>query len=105
MRQGGTMVAYLFFYIDDSRSIAPSTWECWKAPRNICCTLIWYGLQDTERKRIETSQSPDKWAGTMVKTVDGKVFLLVFQKKWDMGRAIVERVQDELRLKCCLEFK
>ena len=105
MRQDGTMVAYLFFYIDDSRPIAPSTWECCKAPRKICCTLIWYGLQDAGRKRIKTSQSPDKWVDTMVKTVDGKVFLLVFQKKWDMGRVIVKRVQDELRLKCCLEFK
>ena len=41
----------------------------------------------------------------MVETVDGKVVLLVSQKKWDRGKAIVKRVQDELRLKGCLDFK
>ena len=40
----------------------------------------------------------------MVETVDGKLLLLVSQKKWDRGKAIIKRVQDELRLKGCLDF-
>ena len=41
----------------------------------------------------------------MVETVDGKVVLLVSQKKWDRDKAMVKRVQDELRLKGSLEFE
>ena len=38
------------------------------------------------------SQSHGEWAGTKVETVDGKVVLLVPQKKRDRGKAIVKRV-------------
>ena len=69
------------------------------------CSLIWHGLQNKGRKRTGAIQSPGEWACTMVKTVDGKVVLLVSQKKWDRGKAIVKRVQDELRLKGCFDFK
>ena len=41
----------------------------------------------------------------MVKTVDGKFFLLVSQKKWDMGMSIIKIIQYELRLKGCLDHK
>ena len=92
VRQDGTMAADLFFYIDDGRPTAPSAWECWCASRKICCNLIWHGLQDAGRKRTGASQSPGEWAGTMVETVDGKVVLLVPQKKRDRGKAIVKRV-------------
>ena len=37
--------------------------------------------------------------------VDGKVVLLVSQMKWDRGKAIVKRIQDELLLKGYLNFK
>ena len=70
-----------------------------------CSSLIWYGLQDAGRKRTESSQSPNEWASSMVETVDGKVLLLVSQKKWDRGKFIIKRIQDELRLTYCLDFK
>ena len=40
-----------------------------------------------------------------METVDGKVLLLVSQKKWDRGKFIIKRIQDELRLTYCLDFK
>ena len=40
-----------------------------------------------------------------METVDGKVFLLVSQKKWDRGKLVVKKIQDELRLKGCLNHK
>ena len=62
-------------------------------------------MQDTGRKKTGASQSPGKWDGTTVETIDGKVVLLVSQKKWNRGKSIVKRVQDELLLKGCLDFK
>ena len=81
VRKGGTLAADLFFYIDDGRPTTPFVWERWCTSKKICSTLIWYGLQDAGRKITETSQSPGEWDSTMVKTIDGKVFLLVSQKK------------------------
>ena len=62
-------------------------------------------MQDAGRKRTGVSQSPDEWAGTMVETVNGNVFLFVFQKEWDRSISIIKRIQDELILKGCLNLK
>ena len=99
------MAEDLFSYIDDHRPTAPSVWECWCALRKICCSLIRHELQDAGRKKNGRSQSPGEVAATMVETVDGKVVLLVSQKKWDRSEFIVKRIQDELLLKGCLDFK
>lgn len=48
----------VFWYIDDGRATADTTWEGWKAARKIGFTLCLLGLQDAGRKRIEASQSP-----------------------------------------------
>ena len=64
----GSIAVDVYFYIDDGRSTAGPFWDCWKASRKACCTLIHHRLQDAERKRTGTSKDPGERTGTMVET-------------------------------------
>ena len=41
----GSIAVDLYFYIDDGRSTTGTVWDCWKASRKTCCTLIHHRLQ------------------------------------------------------------
>ena len=105
VRSDGSLAADIFWYIDDGRPTAPTAWEGWKAARKACFTLIFHGLQDTGRKRTCSSRTPGEWTGTMVETINGRVMILVSLKKWEKGKDIVKRIQDELLVKGKLDFK
>ena len=49
-RTSGSIAANVFWYIDDDRLTATTTWKYWLAMRKVCSTLIFYGLQDRDRK-------------------------------------------------------
>ena len=64
-----------------------------------------YELQDTGMKRTCSSQNPGEWAGMMVKSINGRVMLLVSSKKHLREEVIGECIQEETVVKEKLDFK
>ena len=62
-------------------------------------------LQDACRKRIDPSQVPGEWVGTMIETVKDQVNLLISQKKWDKAKAIIRKIIKELEIRTVLNRK
>ena len=81
-RDGKTMAADLFIYIDDVRNTAPSEEECWAGAHQVCCRLTWLGIQDAARKKNFASQTPRAWAGSIVHSDADMVTVLVSEEKW-----------------------
>jgi hypothetical protein len=92
VREDGEVAADLFTYVDDQRCTGPSEMECWDACRKIGSTNTYLGIQDASRKRREPSQTPGAWSGSVIRTDDGVVGVLVSQDKWEKG----QRLADEL---------
>ena len=56
-------------------------------------------------KRTCSSQNPGEWAGMMVKSINGRVMLLVSSKKHLREEVIGECIQEETVVKEKLDFK
>ena len=90
VREDGTLAADIFWYIDEEKPTDATAWEGRKDASKTFCTLIFHGLQDAGRKRSLTCQSPSKWEGTMVETINGRIMFLVSSNKWLRGNYFVE---------------
>ena len=79
----GTLLwTFAHFFVDDARPTGPSKREAWLAARKIASTLSNLGIQDAPRKRRNSSQTPGAWTGSVLRTNDGQVRLLIEDDKW-----------------------
>lgn len=80
-------------FVDDSRPTGPTKKETWLAARRIASVLSYLGLQDAPRKRRDSSRRPGAWTGSVVRTEDGEVCLLVGEDKWRKGKCMIGELQ------------
>jgi hypothetical protein len=86
----------LFIFVDDLRPTGPSRSEAWRAARRAASMLNYLGIQDTPRKRRDSSQNPGAWAGSVILTTEDGVLILTSQEKWTKAKAQLEEVWDML---------
>ena len=53
-------------------------------------------MQDAAWKQRAPSVTPGAWAGTIIKSVDGRVEHLVSQERWDKTKAKIKWIKDQL---------
>jgi len=90
----GRVAADLATYVDDQRVSAPSDREGWRASRRVASINNFLGLQDAARKRRGPSQEPGAWSGSVIRTTNDEVAVLVSQEKWEKGQAYVSELRD-----------
>jgi hypothetical protein len=83
-------------FVDDARPTGPSRKEAWLAARQIASTLSFLGIQDAPRKRRDSSQTPGAWIGSVLRTDDGQVRLLISKDKWEKTKALLAEVRELL---------
>jgi len=90
----GAVAADLVTYVDDQRVSAPTELESWRASRRVASINNYLGLQDAARKRRGPSQEPGAWSGSVVRTTNGNVSVLVSQEKWEKGQRYVATLRE-----------
>jgi hypothetical protein len=90
----GRIAADVVTFLDDARPSGPSKRESWQAAIKRASTLSNLGLQDAPQKRRDSSQTPGAWAGSVVQTNDGGVYVLLPQAKWDKLKVLVKELQE-----------
>jgi hypothetical protein len=85
-------------FVDDARPTGPSRKEAWLAARQIASTLSSLGIQDAPRKRRDSSQTPGAWTGSVLRTDEGQVRLLISKEKWDKTKTLLAEVRELLTL-------
>jgi len=90
----GRVAADLATYVDDQRVSAPTDLEAWRASRRVASINNYLGLQDAARKRRGPSQEPGAWSGSVVRTTEGQVSVLVSQEKWEKGQRYIAELRD-----------
>jgi hypothetical protein len=85
-------------FVDDARPTGPSRKEAWLGARKIASTLSFLGIQDAPRKRRDSSQTPGAWIGSVLRTDEGQVRLLISQDKWEKTKGLLFEVRQMLEL-------
>jgi hypothetical protein len=92
------VAADLFIYMDDFRPTGPDEDACWQANRKAGSTCNHLGIQYAPRKRIGVSRTPGPWEGFMAYTDDPEegVGVLIYQKKWDKAKRLLQSLRTKL---------
>ena len=83
VKSDGHLAIDLFIYVDDGRIIAHSELVCWQAAKRFCSICNSLVIQDSSRKRAETSLTPFPWVGTVAHTLNKEVAITVTHIKWE----------------------
>ena len=83
-------------YVNDLRPTAISEEECWWITRVIASLTQYFGVQGAPRKRRPPSREPGAWAGAVVLTGKGAVWVTASQEKWDKIKAIISHWSEEV---------
>jgi len=89
----GRVAADLVTYVDDQRVSAPTDLEGWRASRRVASINNYLGLQDAARKRRSPSQEPGAWSGSVIRTTNDEVSVLVSLEKWEKGQIYVSELR------------
>ena len=79
-RKDGTMASILAIYVDDQRIHAPTEEDAYVSARQVASREAYLGIQDAARKRRAPSQQAGAWAGSIVRTNNSEVGLLISNK-------------------------
>jgi hypothetical protein len=63
------------------------------AAHQIACTLSSLGIQDAPWKRQDSSQQLGAWTGSVLRTDEGQVQLLISEDKWIKTKGLLAEVQ------------
>ena len=94
----GDLAAELLIYVDDVRVIDGVEDTCWSTRHWVASHLNYFGLQDAARKHREPLQIPGAWTGSIVRTTNDAVSVLISQDRWDKLRNIVLWLSEEYTL-------
>jgi len=89
----GRVAPDLVTYVDDQRVSAPTKLDGWKASRRVASLNNFLGLQDAARKRRGPSQEPGAWSGSVIRTTNDEVAVLVAMEKWEKGQSYVAELR------------
>lgn len=93
-RKDGSMASVLAIYVDDQRVHAPSENDAYQAARQIASRESYLGIQDAARKRRAPSQQAGAWAGSILRTNNHEVGLLISENRWDKTKVIINKWYD-----------
>eukprot|EP00978_Attheya_sp_CCMP212_P015530 scaffold40031_cov47-Attheya_sp.AAC.1 len=79
----GKIAVDVFGFVDDFRQTGNSQKEAWLAGRQVASRSNHLGIQDAPRKRRDGSSTPGAWTGSIIRTGEDGVFLLVSVDKWE----------------------
>ena len=97
MDHNDQLAAILAIYVDDERVHCSSEDLAWKAAHQIATRESYLGIQDAARKRRQPSQNAGAWAGSIVRTNDTEVGILVSEERWTKTRQMIRKWVDKLR--------
>lgn len=83
-------------FVDDVRPTGPSKKEAWLAARKIGSSFSYLGIQDAPRKRRDSSQRPGAWTGSVLRTDEGQVRLLIGEDKWVKTKGLLVEMKELL---------
>jgi hypothetical protein len=84
----------VFGFVDDFRQTGNSRKEAWLAGRQVASRSNHLGIQDASRKRRDGSAAPGAWTGSIVRTGEAGVFLLISGDKWDKTKVMLQEMLD-----------
>ena len=89
LRKDQHMATSLVIYVDDQRIHAPTQELAYLAARQVASRESYLGIQDAARKRRPPSQQAGAWAGSIIRTNDSEVGLMVSEERWLKTKAII----------------
>lgn len=107
-RKDGDISGYFGTYVDDIRPVGNSEDHCYDVARRIASYMNYLGMQDAARKRRTVSQRPGAWAGSIIVSKGGNLYVTTAQQKWDKCKDFVRRWLDEVKdagLEAALDHK
>ena len=96
----GTLAGYFGTYVDDIRPVGGTEKECRRIARRVASVANYLGQQDAPRKRRRVSQTPGAWAGAIVLSKEGNLYVTTSQERWDKCKAFLTRWKSEAASTC-----
>ena len=93
----GNLASTLALYVDDERVHAGSRERAWAAAHQIASRESYLGIQDAARKRRPPSQAAGAWAGSIIRTNESEVGVVVSEERWNKTKLIVNKIYKQLR--------
>jgi hypothetical protein len=91
------MASFFGTYIDDIRGGGPSELDCRRTMHRTACRINYLGQQDAPRKRGQPTQTPQAWAGSKCKAVEGQgLYVLSMHGKWVKTQTILAKYFDRV---------
>lgn len=97
VRSDGELATILATYVDDERIHAETKLRAWEAAHQLSTRESYLGIQDAARKRRAPSQNAGAWAGSIVRTNNEEVGILVSEERWLKTRRLVRHWLDKVR--------
>ena len=96
----GTLAGYFGTYVDDIRPVGGTEKECRRIARRVASVANYLGQQDAPRERRRVSQTPGAWAGAIVLSKEGNLYVTTSQERWDKCKAFLTRWKSEAASTC-----
>ena len=96
LRETGELAAILAIFVDNERVHAPSELDAKVAARQVECREFYLEIQDAARKRRPPSQQPVTWAGSIVRTNNEEVVVLISDERWMESKIIINKWAEQV---------
>ena len=95
----GEVAGDVITFVDDVRITGYSKENCHEVHRQFASRIQYLGMQDAPRKFRPPSQlQAGAWTGTIFKITGTSISKSVSQEKWEKGKAMVEKLQESIKL-------
>ena len=99
-----TLSTILATYVDDERVHSSSEENAWEAAHQIATRESYLGIQDAARKRRPPTQMAGAWAGSIIRTNESEVGVVVSEERWNKTRSIISGWYKKLEKNSLAEF-
>jgi len=99
-----TLATILATYVDDERVHAGTEEKAWAAAHQIATREAYLGIQDAARKRRPPSQTAGAWAGSIIRTNESEVGVVVSDERWNKTKSIIQGFYKHLKRDVEYEF-
>lgn len=93
-RHDEMLATILATFVDDERIHAGSEELAWESAHQLATREAYLGIQDAARKRRAPSQQAGAWAGSIVRTNNESVGLMVSEERWAKTKKIIGKWLD-----------
>ena len=97
IRKNKLLASILAMYVDDERIHGDSKDNVWNAAHQIASRETYLGIQDAARKRRPPTRTAGAWAGSVIRTNDKEVGVVVSDERWTKTKKIVNDLYIKLQ--------